>query len=204
MNAESFLDAVREDNETALSRIGSSKMLYALTGGEMDAGPIATAVATDAAHAERLFSTWADAADSEDAAGTFGDAADTAAEIVGATGAEPTDDERPLYDVLADLSGTRDRAAGLAAQSLVALKLTEQVVGFYVGDADPTTARTYRGLKEDLEDQRDAAAALLAAACESEDDWDAARAVADDAVGATYEFYVETLESMGIEPKNVC
>jgi hypothetical protein len=79
-----------------------------------------------------------------------------------------------------------------------------QAVGFFVGDADPTTADRFRSVRSDLADARDDVAAALEAVCETDDDWDRARSAATAVVEAAYDDYVATLESMGVEPKNVC
>jgi hypothetical protein len=83
-------------------------------------------------------------------------------------------------------------------------KTVEQMVGFFVGDADPTTANTFRELRGDVETQRDDAAELLADTCTDDDEWDRASEAADAVVEVAYDDYVETLEGMGVKPKNVC
>ena len=76
MDADQFVSTVRDDAETALSRLGSSKSLYAATGGEMDADEVYRAAA-DAEHAaRRTFETWADAEDG-DVGALFDGVADT-------------------------------------------------------------------------------------------------------------------------------
>lgn len=40
MDPNELVEVVREDNHTALSRLGSAKALYADTGGDMDAEPV--------------------------------------------------------------------------------------------------------------------------------------------------------------------
>jgi len=78
------------------------------------------------------------------------------------------------------------------------------MVGFFVGDADPSTAGTFRDLRDDADADRDRIVAALDDRCDSEDDWDRATDAATAVVEATYDDYVETLESMGVKPKNVC
>jgi len=60
MNAGDFLDRIRDDNETALSRLGSSKALYALTDGEMEGDAVLTAAADGAHAAAETLEDWAD------------------------------------------------------------------------------------------------------------------------------------------------
>jgi hypothetical protein len=203
MNGDELAGTIRSDRETALSRLGSSKALYAATGGEMDGESVRTAVAAEAARAARVFAGWADDEADADAAALFADVAEAEGarreDVAGDVGVAPLD--HPMYDALAALSGTEERLGGLLARSLVARATVEQAVGFFVGDADPRSADEFRSLKSALSDQRAAAVAAIddhggvdeAAA-------DAARAVVDVA----YDHYVERLESMGIKPKNVC
>jgi Asp-tRNA(Asn)/Glu-tRNA(Gln) amidotransferase C subunit len=206
MNGQAFLDALRDDHETALSRLGSSKSLYALTGGEMDAAHVTRAAADEATIAARTFDAWAQDEDTEAAADLFADVAETSrahAERVEPDDYEPVDSLR-VYAHCDSVEGTVERLAALAAARLVTGKTVEQMVGFFVGDADPTTANTFRDLRGDVETQRDDAAELLADTCTDDDEWDRAREAADAVVEVAYDDYVDTLEGMGVKPKNVC
>jgi membrane-bound ClpP family serine protease len=78
------------------------------------------------------------------------------------------------------------------------------MVGFFVGDADPSTANQFRDLRDGVADDRDRALDALDDACTTDDDWERAAAAATTVVEAAYDDYVETLESMGVKPKNVC
>jgi hypothetical protein len=202
-DGESLLARVRETEETPLSRLGSSKALYAATGGEMTADAVRAATATDAARAADLFAAWADETTGP-AADAFADAAARAETHRDAVDADPGDDASALYDHLVGLDGDVERAAGLLGRALVAGKRLEQTVGFFVGDADPRSADAMRDLRADLDAERADAVALLDAVCADESDWAAATAAATDVVGAAYDDYVERLEAMGVKPKNVC
>ncbi|UIO99810.1 transcription antitermination protein [Halobaculum sp. CBA1158] len=211
MDAATFSREFRDDNETPLSRLGSSKSLYALTGGEMDAGAVRTAVAAEFALAGRTFESWSADEANGDAAALFGDVAEDAREHRDTADADvdPAGDdvhEYPEYDVLADLDATAERAGGLYGRLVLAHTRTEQTVGFFVGDADPASSNEFRAVRDDLDDRLDDALDLLASVCEGDDDgdWAAARDAADAVVDAAYDDYVETLESMGVKPKNVC
>ena len=76
MDHTEFADNVREENRTPLSRLGSSKALYADTEGEMDDESVLAAAADRAHHAAETFATWADE-ESDEAADLFDDAAGT-------------------------------------------------------------------------------------------------------------------------------
>ncbi len=211
MNADDLLAAVRSDNETALSRLGSSKSLYAATGGEMDADAV-LAAAADAEHAaSETFRAWAD--------GTSSDTDEAAAEVFAATADEEEahyetvaaelDDHEPgavpaLQAHLRGLDDTVERAGGLLGRTLAAGKSKEQTTGFFVGQADPQTADLFRDLRADVDDQRERALELLEAVCEDDADWERAREAATAAIQAAYEEYTESLEAMGVNPKPVC
>jgi len=198
-----LLDAVRSAEETPLSRLGSSKALYAATGGEMTAAAVRAATAADAARAADLFGSWADESTGP-AADAFADAAARAADHRDAVDAAPGDDPPALYDHLATLSGDVERAAGLLGRALVAGARLEQTVGFFVGDADPRSAEAMRDLRADVDAEREDAVALLDAVCADADDWARAAETASGVVQAAYDDYVERLEAMGVKPKNVC
>ena len=65
MTPEEFIEAVRDGNATALSRLGSSKSLYADTEGEMEAEEVLSAAASAEHHAAETYGTWADEAAGE-------------------------------------------------------------------------------------------------------------------------------------------
>jgi hypothetical protein len=204
MNADEILEAVREDNESALSRLGASKALYAATGGELVAEQVLRAAADDAAGAADVFDRWADDESDADAADTFATAADRAASqcdtVLGELEGYDPETGGPVADHLRDVTGTAARAGALLGWSVVSDETLGQVVGFFVGDADPQTASTFRGVREETAAVQEAALSLL----EATEDHDVSAAAADAVVEAAYDDYVETLEGMGVNPKNVC
>ncbi|MFC6786718.1 transcription antitermination protein [Halobaculum halobium] len=209
MDADVFSDEFRADNETPLSRLGSSKSLYALTGGEMDAGAVRTAVAAEFALAGRAFESWSADEANGDAAALFGDVAEDARghrEVADADFDPETDDahEYPEYDTLAGLTDTVERVGGAYGRLVVSHARAEQTVGFFVGDADPASSNDFRAIRDDLAERLADALDVLAEVCDGADDWAAARDAADAVVDDAYDDYVATLESMGVKPKNVC
>jgi hypothetical protein len=203
MDATTLVDALTDDLETELSRLGSSKWLYALTDGEMTGPAVRAAAATDAAAAAERFDAWAADAD---ATAPFGDLATTArdrAETVDAEAAADPDAER-TYAVLAGFDDDVERLGGALGHSLVLDRTVGQMVGFFVGDADPSTAGTFRSLRDRIDADRDRIVDALDDRCSTDGDWDRAESAARAVVDAAYDDYVETLESMGVQPKNVC
>lgn len=209
MTSSEFLDSVRADNETELSRLGSSRSLYAATGGELDADHVLRAAADAELVAVETFDAWAHEEPNEDAQRVFQTTGDEERNHSQAIADELDDydpDETPgaMHAHLRELESTVERAGGLLGRILVAGKSKEQLVGFFVGQADPQTADVFRTLKADVDDQRERTLDLLADLCDTDDAWNRAKTAADDAVRAAYDDYVEQLEAQGVNPKPVC
>jgi rubrerythrin len=217
MNGADLLDAVRDDNETALSRLGSSKSLYAATGGDLERDPVLRAACDAEYAAARTFSQWADDETHDAARDVFETTAaeeETHHETVCAelddyepgdrTSGHADDNPSAMQTYLRDRDATVERAGGLLGRILATEKSKEQLTGFFTGQADPQTASLFRDLKGDLAAQQDRALDLLDDVCEDDDDWDAAREAANGAIQAAYDEYTEQLESMGVNPKPVC
>jgi len=207
MDTDAFLDAVKDAQKTELSRLGSSKSLYADTEGAMETDAVLRAVADLLSHAEATVEGWADG--SEGAAGDlFASVAATLGETYGTVAGELGDHEHGETPALvASLDGFTDtpaRAGALVGYLLVAEKKVGQAVGFFVGQAAPGAADTFRGVREALNDAVDEAVAALGDVCADEDDWTIAEDAAVETVGAAYDDYFETLESLGVNPKPVC
>jgi len=207
MTPEEFADAVRSENRTALSRLGSSKSLYADTGGEMDETSVLTAAADAAVAAAETFEAWVD--ENEGAASeAFVDAAKSERnryETILDELDEHDPGEIPAIQVyLRDLDGAAARAGGLLGHLLVLERKTDQLTGFFVGQASPLTAQTFRELAGEVDDRIEACTALLETLPETDDDRERAVEAAGGAVGAAYDEYFETLKELGVNPKPVC
>jgi rubrerythrin len=211
MTSDEFIDSVRTENKTALSRLGSSKALYAETSGDIEAETVLRAAAIAEDTARETFELWADDEANEDAAALFGDLADQEADHY-ETVASKLDDapsagdaELPaIQSTLRGFESTIERVGGLIGRCLVAKKSKEQYTGYFVGDADPRTASVFRELGGDVEDQLDRAAELIETVCEHDEDVDRALQAASEAIQAAYDEYIDSLESMGVNPKPVC
>jgi len=204
MDSQEFVEAVREEWATPLSRLGSSKALYADTEGEMDDDAVLQAVGDRAHFAAERFDAWADEASGE-VSELFADAAATERDH-----AEAAADERGEYEpgdapaVVAHLdraSGTVERLGAFVGWALAAGNNADQVVGYFVGQASPRTASTFRAFGDDYDEYVDRASDLLAA---ESDDIDDALDAAGATIEAEYEDYFETLEALGVNPKPVC
>jgi rubrerythrin len=208
MTPEEFIEAVREENATALSRLGSSKSLYADTDGEMEADEVLAAAATAEHHAAETYADWAEAA-SADVAEAFAATADEERDhyetVAGEIDAHEPGEPPAIQSYLRELDGDVERLGGFVGRTLAAEKSKEQVTGFFVGEADPQTARRVRGMGDDLDAQLERATDLLAAECGDDAEcWGRAEAAATGAIQAAYDEYTERLEAMGVNPKPVC
>lgn len=206
MDGDTFRQELRDEFETELARLGSSKALYAVTGGEMDGPSIRGAAAGEASAVGEILEEWAEDEADGKAAELFAAVAAAARTHAEESGAESERAEmgRELYDPLARFDATLERVGGLVARQIVAGELAGQMVGYFVGDADPATADTFRSIRSDLGDDLDDATATLESVCEDDDDWARAREAGGAVIEAAYDYYVQQLESMGIKPKNVC
>jgi hypothetical protein len=202
MDPAALVEAIRAENRTELSRLGSSKTLYADTEGEMEPAAVLGAAADSHYFAADQFEGWADEHDS------FTAPADREREHYDAIVGELESHElgqRPA--VLESLRGQDDaigRLGGLIAWTLVAEETAGQTTGFFTGQADPQTASLFRGFGEDYEASRADALDALEARSVGSDDWDRAEAAASAAIAAAYDEYFETLEELGVNPKPVC
>lgn len=196
MEPDQFVDAVREENDTALSRLGSSKALYALTEGEMEDDVVRARAADLAGYGAETFEDWVADADTDvyraaiDLLEDQRDEADPDREL---------GDRPQMYDALADLDGEDERLGGFVAWTLVYGSTLDQLTGYFTGQADPQTASTFRGMSSDVDELREGAFDALAEA-----DQDAARDAAEDVIERAYDEYFETLEDLGVNPKPVC
>jgi len=208
MDHAEFVETVREERKTALSRLGSSKAMYADTGGEMDDDAVLAAAGARARTAAATFAGWADDETDERAAELFAAAAETerghAETVADELGSEEFDEPPAVQKRLKTVEGTVARLGAFVGWALAAGENADQVVGYFVGQASPMTASTFRDIGGDYDDHVDAGGETLAAVCEGDSDWDRAVDAATAAVQADYDDYFETLESLGVNPKPVC
>ena len=211
MTASDFVANVSEDNQTALSRLGSSKALYAETEGDLDPEPVlrAAAIAEDAA--SETFAAWADDEADDEAAALFDSVAADETDHYETVAAElddpprAADGERPaVQSVLRAFDDTVERVGGLVGRCLVAKRSKEQYTGYFTGEADPQTASLFRELGADVTEQIDAAADLVNAVCATAAERERAQDAASEAIQAAYDEYTASLEAMGVNPKPVC
>lgn len=202
MDEQALVDHLEETYETELSRLGSSKAMYAVTDGEMDTEAVLAAMADRAVAAAETFESWALdstdplAAEYEAVATSLRDLARRMADH--ADGIDPADRPTPLEEYLRDLEGT-DRLAGSVAWAAIMDRTLSQAVGFFVGNADTQGANLFRDIRTEVAGYLDDVEVDLADA-----DTESMKETAGAAVTVAYRHYVETLEDMGIKVKPVC
>ncbi len=202
MDAQAILDHLEDEFETELSRLGSSKAMYAVTDGEMDTESVLDAMADRAIAAAETFERWADTTDGpmaeryEEVAATLQDQA----ERMAAHGEEVTPEDRPtpLEDRLRDIETDAERFAGFVAWAEVTDRTLSQAVGFFVGNADTQAANLFRDFRSEIEGVTEKIGEA------SQDEAAPMKETAGEAVQTAYRYYVETLEAMGIKVKPVC
>lgn len=209
-DSEAFVDAVSEANQTELSRLGSSKSLYAETGGEIDTEPVLEATAHAEHAAWQTFERWA-ADESNESVQEFFERVsaqerDHFERVTDQLGSEvdPSGPVPALHEYLRERTETVERLGAFVGRALASKRSKAQVVGFFVGNADPQTAELFREFGDEVDDQLSQAATLLEEFSVDGEAEGRARAAASGAIEAAYDEYVTTLESMGVNPKPVC
>ena len=204
-----FVDAVRTDNKTALSRLGSSKALYADTEGAMDPAEVLRAAATAEFHARKTFETWADSERHDGARDVFETTAAEEGDHYGLVAERLDGDHEPgetpaIQEFLRAQTDTVGRAGAFLGRTIATDESKSQLVGFFVGQADTKGADLFREIGADVDDQLERGRDLVGAVCEEDADWERAREAASGSIQAAYDEYTATLEGMGVNPKPVC
>jgi rubrerythrin len=207
MDATACVQTIRETNETELSRLGSSKSLFADTGGEMESAAVLEAAATAEYHAAATYDSWA-----ETETGTVAEAfATTAAEershyerVTAELDAHEPGPVPPIQSSLRDHEETVERLGGFIGRTLAAEGSKTQITGFFVGNADPQTASLFREMGDDLDAQLARARSCLDEVCDDDAAYERAVEAASAAIEVAYETYTDQLESLGVNPKPVC
>lgn len=219
MNGEAFRERVAEAKATELDRLGSEKLLVALTDADLTPERVLSAAAASEHVARETFEAWAGAereAGDADAAAVFADVAEQEADhyervvthlpdaddIGGGTGSEAT--PGPMHASLRDRGTTIERAAGLVGRGLVSDRTHLQVINFFVNEGNATLADLFRDLRAETGASLERGLDLLEDRCDDEADWETATAVAADTVKHRYDDYADALAGMGLDPKPVC
>lgn len=210
MDAAGFHDALTDAKRTELDRLGSNKLLVAITDADLSESRVLRAAADSENAAHNTFATWADDESSAEAAVAFVAVADQERrhlERVLDALDESYDpaDGGPMHEYLRSRDDTVQRvAAGMVGRSLVVDQTHKQILSYFVNEADERTAGLFRDLRNETEETLEAGLDLLESLCRSNDDWADARAAAEYVVQVAYDDYEDSLRGMGVDPKPVC
>jgi hypothetical protein len=204
MDTSEFVDTVRAETKTELSRLGSSKSLYADTEGEMEPDAVLTAAADDATGAAETFEDWSDGEAGETFAAAAERERDHAEDITGKLDDYDPGNRPAIVEFLREQESALARLGGVVGWTLAIEEKASQCSGFFTGQADPRTASLFRGFGDGYESTRQEALAALADRCDGDEGWQEAQTAATGAIEAAYEEYFETLEALGVNPKPVC
>lgn len=212
MDGPTFRERVSEAKRTELDRLGSNKLLVALTDADLTTRRVLGAAADSEHAAHNTFAAWADDEDDDRARDAFDDVAArehqhrerVLAAMDGGEEYDPTDGGT-LHEYLRGREGAVTRvAAGMVGRGLVADRTHSQVIAFFVNEADTTRADLFRELREETKAGTERGLDLLETLCEGETDWADARDVAEYTVQVAYDDYADALAGMGVDPKPVC
>lgn len=211
MDAAEFREVVEAEQGTELARLGSNKLLVALTGADLSTPTVLRTAAHSEYAARETFRAWAEDEDDPDARAAFESTAEREAEHYERVRAEIDDeafepaDGGPMHAYLRERDGTVERvAAGMVGRGLVSVRTHAQVVSFFVNEADERRADLFRDLKAETADALDGGLDLLDDLAADEDDWGRARAVAEYTIQVAYDDYADALGELGVDPKPIC
>jgi hypothetical protein len=210
MNADDLRTAVETAKQTELGRLGSSKLLLALTDAELDRESVLQTAAASEIAARETFSTWAADEPHDAAADLFADIADQEQRhyerVTDLLGEEVEPPGRgPMHAYLRERDGTAARlAGGLLGRTLVSDRTHLQVVNFFINEADETTADVFRDLRTETREAQEQGLALLDSVCATDEDWETAETVANYVIQLAYDDYTDVLVGMGVDPKPIC
>lgn len=214
MDADSFTETVETASQTQLDRIGSSKLLVALTDADLSEGAVLRVAADSEAAAAEVFDSWTADATSDTLraahAAMAGQERDHLDRVLAAlddtdgAGYDPGEGGA-IHEHLHGLDDPIERlAAGYVGRGLLARRTHTQLVSFFVNEQDTERAALFRELKTETMAQVEQGSDLLAEHCEDESDWQRAQDAAESIIQVAYDEYVASLEGLGINPKSVC
>jgi len=210
MDGATFREQVTEGKATQLNRLGSNKLLVALTDADLTARRVLEAAADSEHAAHTTFSQWAADEPNDLAREAFADVADREADhrkrvFDAMDGEYDPNDGGALHEYLRGRDGAVLRvAAGMVGRGLVADRTHQQVVSFFVNEADNARADLFRDLREETASGTERGLELLETLCESEADWTDASDAAEYTIQVAYDDYADALRGMGVDPKPVC
>jgi hypothetical protein len=211
MDGETLRSAVETDKETELARLGSQQLLVALTDADLTRERVLDVAAASEHAARETFRGWADDEANAAAREAFAAVADQEADHLRSVRAEldgdwEADDEPgPMHGYLRGRDETVERiAGGMVGRPLVSHRTYNQLIGFFVNEADEATADVLRDLKAETAETLTGGLSLLESTYEDEAAWETARSVAGYTIQLAYDDYADALQGLGFDPRSVC
>lgn len=207
MDGTDVIETLEEEFETEISRLGSSKALYAISNGEMDADVVLGSLAARANETASILEEWVETEESE-ASELFSRVAagvrEYADELAGLASDGNGSGSTEFHSYLSSVDSSQCRLGALLGWLVVADQSYLQGVGFFVGSQHGDSADVLRDIRDEIDGYQDDVIAAIDAVCSSDAEVSEVVAAASDLVAAAYDEYVESLESMGIDVKPIC
>ncbi|ELY90511.1 ferritin family protein [Natrinema altunense] len=210
MDATDFQQSIEASMTVELDRLGSSKLLVALTDADLTEGRVLRTAARSERAAMETLEAWATDETNEDVRRLFAEYRDQEHDHYDRITAMLADDEvdagdaGPMHAKLRSLEATTARLGGLVGRALVADRTHLQLISFFVNEGDTKRADCFRELRTETAAQGDRAAERLGDVSTDSDDWERARTVAEDVIDIAYGAYADSLADLGVDPKPIC
>lgn len=208
MAGTDVIDALEAEYETEISRLGSSKALYAISNGEMEADVVLGSLAARATETASILEDWSGEEESGEASELFSTVAggirEYADELAGLASAEDGSGSTAFHEYLSSVDSTEARLGALLGWLLVGDQSYLQGVGFFVGSQQSDAADVLRDVRDDIDAYQDDVVAVVDSVCSSDAALSDVEEAASGLIEAAYDEYVESLESMGIDVKPIC
>ncbi|ELY77684.1 hypothetical protein [Natrinema gari] len=210
MDATDFQQSIEASMAVELDRLGSSKLLVALTDADLTEERILRTAARSERAAMETLEAWVTNETNEDVRRMFDEYRDQERDHYDRITAMLADDEvdagdaGPMHATLRSLEATTARLGGLVGRALVADRTHLQLISFFVNEGETTRADCFRELREETAAQGDRAVERLGDVNTDSDDWERARTVAEDVIDIAYGAYADSLDDLGVDPKPIC
>lgn len=208
MEGSDVIDTIEEEFETELSRLGSSKALYAISRGEMDTDVVLGVLSARAVETASILEEWSTDEEAGEASELFDSIAQEIRAYAGELEAMASNGDdagsTAFHDYLTAVDSTPGRLGAFVGWLFVSDQSYLQGVGFFVGSQQGDAADLLRDARSDIEAFEERTVAVIDGVCTSDDAYNEVVEAASGLVEAAYDEYVESLESMGIDVKPIC
>ena len=213
MDGETFREELAAAKSTELDRLGSNKLLIALTDATLEPAAALRAAADSEHAAHTTFAAWADDETDADARELFawlaGRERDHRERVLDSLAAMDVEhdpvDGGTMHEYLRAREDAVERvAAGTVGRCLVSDRTHLQLVSLFVNEGDERRAELFRELRTETEEELERGLALLEGLCGGDEDWERARMVAEYVIRIAYDDYADALTGLGVDVKPVC